>query len=491
MSTFAYDKVGQYGNEVVTYIERNQGVLKATDQKKYTISTDKNSTFGLFAQYVKAEQYALAEKLVRQKQFEVLEPKVRPDRFTTLGWTQIEKTVFSSKTIKISTAQQEKITLLIIKNVLGDDGKTWNSFDEMFNAKNSEIQKIFPDLPKLPSWYDHFDLQFREITKTPNFPNSSYGVYMYDDPGSFMEYVSELVTAKGLGLYSKKDSWDPADIWLIKSNTIQKEYEEKFEIIKKNFVEGFYAENKFQSIKDINTILKDAYHKRDIVGISLKKSNAKTLKYTEFNLQANPMDQKLPDVKFDSIALDASYNDTKGFNSKTSYVYVSDNGKDSYKLAYKSNTGSGIGNITYEFLPSSSASAFLGKVPKDKLKEWLVEQIVLLGKDAKNVYMPQGGLLSKTFDPKYKKSWEEKVKTIKKNFGDFTELDNFVDHLEKSYNQFGLSEKNSSMMQMVDFTWILAKLKENGNLIKFLSMSYYFAQKKGQIYNFGPFGKLY
>ena len=90
MSTFAYDKVGQYGNEVVTYIERNQGVLKATDQKKYTISTDKNSTFGLFAQYVKAEQYALAEKLVRQKQFEVLEPKVRPDRFTTLGWTQIE-----------------------------------------------------------------------------------------------------------------------------------------------------------------------------------------------------------------------------------------------------------------------------------------------------------------------------------------------------------------------------------------------------------------
>ena len=34
------------------------------------------------------------------------------------------------------------------------------------------------------------------------------------------------------------------------------------------------------------------------------------------------------------------------------------------------------------------------------------------------------------------KSWEEKVKTIKKNFGDFTELDKFVENLEKSYNQF-------------------------------------------------------
>ena len=204
------------------------------------------------------------------------------------------------------------------------------------------------------------------------------------------------------------------------------------------------------------------------------------------------MDQKLPDIKFESIALDASYDDTTGFNSKTSYVYVTDKGQDSYKLAFKSNTGGGkIGNITYEFLPSSNASAFLGKVPKDKLKEWLIDQIQLLGKDATNVYMPQGSKLNEKFDDNYKKSWEEKVKTIKKNFGDFTELDNFVDNLEKSYNKFGLSVKNSSMMQMVDFVWIMAKLKENKNLIKFLSMSYYFAQKKGQIYNFGPFGKLY
>ena len=77
---------------------------------------------------------------------------------------------------------------------------------------------------------------------------------------------------------------------------------------------------------------------------------------------------------------------------------MSDKNEASYKLAYKSNTGSGIGNITYEFLPSSKASAFLGKVPKDKLKEWLIDQIKLLGKDAANVYMPQGTKLSKTFD---------------------------------------------------------------------------------------------
>jgi len=306
-----------------------------------------------------------------------------------------------------------------------------------------------------------------------------------------MDYISDLVTTKGLGLYSKKDSWDPADIWLVKSKKIQKEYTDKFDKILKKFTEGFYAKNKFQSIKEINVILKEAYHKKDIVGISLKKSNMKTLKYTEFNLQTDVKDQKLPDVDFDSISLDVSYDDKKGFISKTSYVNVINNDKDSYKLAFKSNTGEKIGNITYEFLPSDNASAFLGKVPKDQLQRWLVEQIKLLGKNPLDVYMPQGSKLTKTYNNKIKKSWINKVATIKKNFGDFTGLDNFVENLEKSYKDFGLSVKNASAMQMVDFTWILAKLQENKNLTKFLTLSYYFAQKKGQIYNFGPFGKLY
>ena len=490
MSTFSYDKVGQYGNEVVAYVEKNKGVIKANNGKKYTIAIDNKSTFNTFAKHVKTQNFIAAEKLVREREFEVLEPDEREKKYFALGWTEIEKSVFSSKSIKIDTKQQEKITLLIIKNVLGDDTKTWKSFDEMFNAQNSNIKKIFPDLPKLTTWYDHFDLQFRQITGTTKFPNSSYGVYLYDDPGSFMDYISELVTEK-LGLYSKKDSWDPADIWLVKSKDVQEKYTDEFDKILENFTKGFYAKNKFQSIKEINAILKKAYFEKDIVGISLKKSNMKTLKYTEFNLQANVNDQKLPDVVFDSIDLDVSYDDKKGFISKTSYVNVMDNDKDSYKLAFKSNTGEKIGNITYEFLPSSNASAFLGKVPKDQLQKWLVEQIKLLGEDAANVYMPQGSKLTKTYNDTIKKSWVKKVDTIKKNFGDFTGLDDFVENLEKSYEDFNLSVKNASAMQMVDFTWILAKLQENKNLTKFLTLSYYFAQKKGQIYNFGPFGKLY
>ena len=141
MSTFSYDKVGQYGNEVVTYIEKNKGVIKANDGQEYTIAIDNKSTFNTFAKYVKTQNFIAAEKLVREKEFEVLEPDERKKKYVALGWTEIEKSVFSSKAIKIDTKQQEKITLLIIKNVLGDDTKKWKSFDEMFNANNSNIKK--------------------------------------------------------------------------------------------------------------------------------------------------------------------------------------------------------------------------------------------------------------------------------------------------------------------------------------------------------------
>ena len=83
------------------------------------------------------------------------------------------------------------------------------------------------------------------------------------------------------------------------------------------------------------------------------------------------------------------------------------------------------------------------------------------------------------------------------------DLDNFPKHLSHSYThannagEKGLSIKNSTMMQMVEFTYQMAQMKNTRSgsaddmLQEFLTKAYYFAQKRGQIYNFGPFGKLY
>ena len=505
MSSFTYEKVGQYGEEVVNKFISSKGVVKAIDGKNYTIDLSRNSIFAKFKTFVEKGDFESAEALVKKNEFDIISPAKREKKFDKLGWTEIEKKVFSSKSIKIETAQQEHITLLIIKNVLGDDTKTWNSFAEMFHAKNSKIKKIFPELPKLKEWWANFELQFKDIAKVGKFPNSSYGVYLYDEPGNFMDYISDLIT-KELNLYTKKDSWNPADIWLIRSKTIQNDYIKKFDGIANEFDKGDknkYAADPYQAVREINLLLKQAYIKKDIVGISLKKSDGKTLHYTEFNLQVKVKDQKLPNVNFNSIDLNCSYNDKANeFISKTGNVYVDDGPRGAYQLGFRSNTGTGIGNITYEFLPVGPSSAFLGKVPKDKLAGWLIEQIQVKARGkllSENIQIPQGKLYPEKWSKKIEEEWKTKVSLIKKQFSKTElkeqDLHKFVANLKDSYTYEGLSGKNASMQQMVDFVWILAKLRTNknktgNNLTLFLSLCYYFAQKKGQIYNFGPFAKV-
>ena len=506
MSTFTYEKIGQYGTEVVTRIVADKGKVKGSDGKFYEIDISKNSTFDKFKQQVEAGKFRILQDWLKSNQFEVLSPQNRSTKFEKLGWTEIEKTVFSSKTIKISTKEQEQITLAIIKAVLGDDTKTWKSFSEMFDDKNSPVKKIFPDLKKLDDWWKNFTLQFNEISKVGRFPNSSYQVYLYDGPGSFMKYITDLVT-KEMNLYSQKDSWNPADIYLVKSAKIQKDYIEKFDDIAKELGKGEkskYADDPFESVREINGIMKKAYDNKDIVGISLKKTDGKTLRYQEFNLQAKFKDQALPDVQFKRIEIDCTYDEKKNqFTSKTSQVFVTDGDRGGYKLGFKSNTGAGIGNITYEFLPDGRAAAFLGKVPKDKLKQWLVEHINRNEKGkliSENLQMPQGTLLDKQWSKELATKYQDKITFIKSKFSSTelkaVQLDNFVSNLADSYLHGGLSGKNASMQQMVEFVYILAKLKDNknkkgNNLTLFLTLCYYFAQKKGQIFNFGPFAKVY
>ena len=541
MSNFEYNKIGQYGNEVVDYLVKNKGVILAINKKTYTIEMGPKSFYGRkggFKELVQAQEFEkllvlLKDKLGKTNQFEIAkhpddarkdDGTIKDSKYATLGWKQIQKAgVFSSKNISISTEQQEKITLKIFKELLSKDTQNWKSFKEMFNARGSEVRKIFPDLAKI-DWYEHFELQFNDIKEETKLPNNQFDVFEYDSEGSFMDYISKLVTKK-MNLYSKKDSWNPADIWLI-NKSAAKVHIKRFNEIAKKLKDGEYIEEPgkpfgFQSIQDLNFVLKEAFRANEIVGISLKKSDGKNLNYELFNLAMNTQDdsKNLPNVAYDKIQLSCAYNKSTGtFTSKTSYVFVNDNKKSSYKLAYKSNTGKNLGNITYEFLPTSNASAFLGKVPKDRLKDFLKDNIqkffpvgqnnqpllnksIMMTRNSKDkksfgnpfvTEMAQSVILPTEWNPSVRKFYEDKVKVIQREFGksNITELGNYVDNLEDSYSKDGLSIKNSSMIQMVEFTYQLALLKQGTKLQTFLTKCFYFAQKRGEIYNFGPFGKL-
>jgi len=541
MSNFEYNKIGQYGNEVVDYLVKNKGVILAINKKTYTIEMGPKSFYGRkggFKELVQAQEFEkllvlLKDKLGKTNQFEIAkhpddarkdDGTIKDSKYATLGWKQIQKTgVFSSKNISIDTKQQEQITLKIFKEVLSTNTPNWENFDDMFNAPGSEVRKIFPDLTKI-DWYQHFYVQFEQIKQKTSLPNNRFDVFEYDGESSFMDYISNLVV-KEMKLYSKKDSWNPADIWLI-NKSAAKVHIKRFNEIAKKLKDGEYIEEPgkpfgFQSIQDLNFVLKEAFRANEIVGISLKKSDGKNLNYELFNLAMNTQDdsKNLPNVAYDKIQLSCAYNKSTGtFTSKTSYVFVNDNKKSSYKLAYKSNTGKNLGNITYEFLPTSNASAFLGKVPKDRLKDFLKDNIqkffpvgqnnqpllnksIMMTRNSKDkksfgnpfvTEMAQSVILPTEWNPSVRKFYEDKVKVIQREFGksNITELGNYVDNLEDSYSKDGLSIKNSSMIQMVEFTYQLALLKQGTKLQTFLTKCFYFAQKRGEIYNFGPFGKL-
>ena len=543
MSTFTYEKIGQYGDEVKDYIIAKDGILKAKNGKDYRIRIDSKSYFARkngFKDKIEKRQYVELNQELRKTQFEIAEwpvdaisadGRLKDLKYKTLGWTQLEKKVFSSKNITIDTPQQEKISLKIFEYVLGSRTQNWRSFDEMFRAGEdrngkavSGVAKIFPELNKLPDWWAHFTLQFNEIKEATDLPNNKFDVYQYDGKGSFMKYISDLVV-KEMSLYSQKDSWNPADIWLIQTEKIKQHYIKEFNGISKKLQDGKMNGN--QAIQEINKKLKEAFAENYIVGISLKKSDGRNLRYEKFNMQANINDSRdLPNVNFDKIQLDCSYDKETGtFKSKTSYAFVKDGQEGAFKLAYKSNTGAVVGNITYEFLPAGPASAFLGKVPKDRIKDFLAENIGLVlstqpipfparSKKSSKLFgnpfvteMAQSVLLPVTMPKETMKMYEEKVKVIKRAFGGgaskLIDIDSFAENLSHSYThansdgEAGLSVKNSSMMQMVEFTYQMAQMKQKksesaGDMLQeFLTKAYYFAQKRGQIYNFGPFGKLY
>jgi hypothetical protein len=486
MSTFTYrnDSFQKYAPEVVEWVESKptNPIMLAKTGKSVTIKKD--DVWNEFKGLIKNKKWGGASKFLsnngahwsKQKTFETSGKPIR--------WTQIEKSIFSGAKIKITTAQQEQMTLKIIEEVLSSGSKDWKTFPEMY--VKLKLNSIIPDLDLDSEWGAHFELQVRDIRKTVSLKNNWYKVYSYDN---FMDFITNFVTKAPRRWYSKKDSWNPADIWLIKNDTVLNVYKKRIE--------------ESQSIREVNDILRHAFHKNRIVGISLKKSNAKYkkgkldggLKYEKVNLELAGSGQKdkLPDVGIISVNMNCEFDKKENkFISRTSTFRVKDVANKSqspeFELSFRSNQ-SYVTSITFEF-KQVGGSAQLGKVPKDKLEKWIKKEFKDL-KGVGNITIPNHNDLPKDFD---RNDWKDKVEAInkaklgKKNISD---LKDFVDNLEESYKAGGLSGDNATMMQMVEFVYILALFEQKDKLTEFVTKCFYFAQKKGQKYRFGPFGKLY
>ena len=422
---------------------------------------------------------------------------------------------------------------------------------------------------RLRGWYYHFLLQFRDLEKdyVLGRKQGPWTVYTYD---TFMDFISELVTAGPIektkdklkipakwppqinksiraknwpkfGPIGQKDSWNPADIWLVNEDKI-KPYIKKLKLA--------------NDIKTVNMALNEAYHKNVIIGISLKKGSAgssdrgfdsKKLHYEEVNI-AKTVDyadfERLADVKFTNWNFDLPWNARdKEFTKITSEILVTEmtvNDKGKYvantKKRAKMRVGSGgqskPHNINLEY-GGVGAAAQLGKIPRDLIKKnkYLKDTISSIGFD--NGYklpsasdalksIPVDEMNGKLVINKTKKmAMENKIKqiktftvavggmsgtglTIKKS-----ELSKFVAHIiearmatkKKGKNIISKWEKDSDYIknitmgiQMMEWAAILSRMHTTDPLKfnNFIQETYYLAQKKGEVSGsrFGPFTKL-
>lgn len=395
----------------------------------------------------------------------------------------------SSAARKPTTEEQEKVTLKIFEELLSVATPKWDKLG--YRALRDQVLiKIYPSIsssdPTPAKWNKHFELQFNEIRNVTKLPNNHFDTYDYDQ---FMDYIVSLVTSQVWNDWgskiSQKDSWNPADIWLVRKSGAE-------------YTKMKNEMNTAVNLTEINDILKVAFNKNIIVGISLKQSDGKKLKYDLINLETTLKD--LPEIEYEKMKLNLPFDkQSKEFIKATSEVFVSNNRKTIGALRVGSNASNANSNITYDFKAVPSGSAMLGKIPKDLM----LNAVKSLGVSIQDLptWQQRNEELPKTRTDAISRKWETKIKKIKSKkslfeFGSYNP-DTFITDLIQSLQKHPDVHKNANAcIQIMDFAYIICLIhdkKGNKGLNKFWEDMFYYAQKKGRMNksSFGPFAKLY
>ena len=409
---------------------------------------------------------------------------------TTIRFTESSKKPIaggkSGASRKPSTEEQEKVTLKIFEELLSSATPKWDRLG--YKAlRDTELIKLYPFINSSDAtpaqWNKHFELQFNEVRNVTKLPNNTFDTYDYDE---FMKWIKSVIAGKNWPIWggpiTQKDSWNPADIWLIKKGT-------DYTKITKEISSAV-------TIQEINDALKVAFKKNVIVGISLKKAG-KALKYDLVNLESKFKD--LPEIVYDGMALNLPFSQKANtFEKSTNELYVSNEGTRVGQLRIGSNATKADANITYDFKAIPSGAAMLGKIPKDLM----LKSIKATGVKIQELptWQQRNKELPKVRNDANAMLWDRKIKKINDNkalfeMGNF-QPDTFVADIIQATQSGSVDKKTNACIQIMEFAYIICLIKDkNGvdGLNNFWEDMYYYAQKKGKMGKsaFGPFAKLH
>ena len=250
----------------------------------------------------------------------------------------------------ITTQKQELASLWIIKQALSQQGIKYQTVDQLKNDADGykELTEIYPEVNEL--WLK--GLVQQQITVRNHILGGGHYTTFNRD-GGFMDFISNLVRTKFK--ISKKDSWNPADIWVIQN-------EERAIDKIKNAVRGNYP-----TITELNNVMKRLWHDKELKGISLKAVSGETALWEEVNLDDSLFEDKNSPPIFEIAESTCKLNlKNDKFDSTDTVVNVKE-GSSTYVFQIRQNSR-GFNNLKFEPTKKGFGAARLGKVPLDKLK---------------------------------------------------------------------------------------------------------------------------
>ena len=394
------------------------------------------------------------------------------------------------------TAMQELATAYICQRAFKDN-KQFNSANDIIkdSVTKKGLEKIFTyqgkslfkfSLPletKTPEdkWLNTFYLQQKKLLT--EFSNAKFKVF--NRQGGFMDFITDLIKDKFN--ISRKDSWDPADIWLIKQPEV---YREK---IKKE-LDGPRGT---QTIKELNAIMRSMFQKREVVGISLKLISGKTAKYEEVNV-SDAFFKKLESMQgeynfsLSRIVCKLNLKDGNQFATQDTNIFLKDTTKEIAKFQLKGNTPSKLANLKFEGTEIASAGARLGKAPLNLVAKLsaMVDKDLYNEKTKQNGNYPTTASQYQKVKKDYEKMFEILVKEkLVKELGIKTKSE-FSTNMIQVFNGPTPHIANVKLMQVYYIQRLLSLKQQVRD--EYLTDLLFLSQKKGnKIFDFGPFGKLY
>lgn len=359
-----------------------------------------------------------------------------------------------------TTAMQERASAWIMRRAIKDDYKYGSWTDIKLDPKYKELEKIYPNVEE--EWLKVFYAQ--QAKMLDEFSNTSFDEFNRD--GGFMDYISNLVKTK-FGV-SKKDTWNPADIWLIKDEA------SVMRLIDKT-VEG----NGSQTILELNAVLRKLFRDRRVVGISLKKVSGNVARYEEYNVREDGLDAdynySVGEMKIDLSIID------KGFKTQDTTILVEGDSAE-FKFQIKGNDSTKLSNLKWEPTQKGAAAARVGKAPVDMVAQLLKDQKIKFSND--NSDYPKTAAEFTDKQDEYVKIFN-KVKTRVDTGGVRSEQD-FIQNMNIGFMKES-HVANSKCMQLKFLAAVLGMEEEQRK--EFMTDMVFIAAKKGK--RFGPFGKLY